>query len=624
MGNIKLFSSKGKKKTVRRAGKRRAGKRRTGAKTVFTIFIILLIGFAALLLSLGFYVKNLDTVYPNVWAEGIKLSGLTLEEARQTLISEGYESNAEGVFATVVFPDDSSFTISGEEVGMSLNANDAATAAYEYGRDGGFFRNEQAYIKSLLNKTELSDLSLTALDEVFIRNVVAEHTKKFNETLIDEQYDINAESIVVVKGTGIKPANEKAVFNLTVATLLRAMEEQTHLTEKYVPDATDAEEVDLELLYGLISSDPISSFYDPNTFSVTDSVAGKGLDLAAAQSLLEGAQLGERIEIPLFTIEPEINREDIESLLFRDVIASKTTNIAGTSNRLNNIVLSSQAINGTILNPGDVFSFNGIVGQRTAAKGYKEANAYVGGKVVLETGGGICQTSSTIYDCVLHTNLQVIERSAHRYTVSYLPLGNDATINWGTIDFKFKNNTDYPIRIEAVVTGRELAVKLIGTKIDDTYIKIETVNISRTSYTTVRVEDPSIPPGQTKVDTSGYNGAVVDTYKNLYDGNDKLISRTLVGRSTYRTQDRVILVPPASAEVPVEQQPDATTTPGPTPSGTTPTDPAPTDPAPTDPAPTDPAPTDPAPTDPAPTDPAPTPTEPVDDTTESSRQQPEG
>ena len=231
--------------------------------------------------------------------------------------------------------------------------------------------------------------------------------------------------------------------------------------------------------------------------------------------------------------------------------------------------------------------------------------------MVLETGGGICQTSSTIYDCVLHTDLQVIERSAHRYTVSYLPLGNDATINWGTIDFKFKNNTDYPIRVDIVAEGRKLTAKLIGTKLDDTYIKIETVTLSRTSYQTIRREDESVPPGKTVVESSGYSGAVVETYKNHYDGNDKLISRTLVGRSTYRTQDRVILIPPGSAETPDGQQPTGTPE---NPSEPT-VSPTPTDPTPTEPTP---EPTDPPPVDPTPTDPG------TDETTETSRQEPDG
>ena len=597
------------------SGTRNRSKRKTGAKTAFTIFVILLIGVAALVLSLGFYVKSLDTVFPNVWAEGIKLSGLTLDEAKQTLIGEGYEDNAANVFATVIFPDDSRFTISGEEVGLSLNADDAAKKAYEYGREGSFFKDELAYARSLLNRTDLNDLSKATLNEEFVRGVVTEHTKKFNDTLIENVCETSEDSIIVVKGTSVKPASEEAVFDLTIETLMRAMDERTHLTSEYIPEEDEIEEVDLGALYDSVKIDPVSSVYDPETVSASNSSPGLSFDLDAARTKLDNAQLGERIEIPLYSVEPEVTREQIESLLFRDVIASKTTDIAGTNNRLNNIVLSSQAINGTVLNPGDVFSFNGIVGQRTAAKGYKEAGAYVGGRVVQETGGGICQTSSTIYDCVLHTDLEVVERSAHRFTVSYLPYGNDATINWGSLDFKFRNNTDYPIRIEAVVTGRKLDVKLIGTKLDDTHIKTEYVTISTTPYNVIRQTDASVT--KATVDTSGYNGVVVDTYKCYYDGNDKLIEKKLVGRSSYKTQDRIILVPPELAEGEQPTSPPADSTAPPT-TETKPTDPpATTKPTPTDPPPSPPPEQTSPPDDSAPTDGA------VDDFEEASRQEPE-
>ena len=121
MGNIKLISSKSSrgKKSVKPVRRKR---RRTAAKTAFIIFIILMIAVVTLTISLGVYVQSLDIILPNVWADGIKLSGMTLEEARQTLISEGYESNADGVAASVTFPDGSGFTITGDEAGFSFNA----------------------------------------------------------------------------------------------------------------------------------------------------------------------------------------------------------------------------------------------------------------------------------------------------------------------------------------------------------------------------------------------------------------------------------------------------------------------------------------------------------------------
>jgi hypothetical protein len=217
-------------------------------------------------------------------------------------------------------------------------------------------------------------------------------------------------------------------------------------------------------------------------------------------------------------------------------------------------------MNGKILNPGDTFSYNETLGQRTAEKGYMEAGAYVGGKVVQELGGGICQGSSTLYFCVLYADLKVVERSNHMFMVGYLPLGTDATVNWGTVDFKFQNDTNYPIKIEAFHKDGKLNVKLYGTKENENTVKIESVKISSTEIKTVQKEDPSIAPGATKVDQTGHTGYVVDVYKYIYDKDGNELSKTSLGRNVYRMQEKVILVPVGTLTSP---SPTDTTSPSP-------------------------------------------------------------
>jgi hypothetical protein len=261
---------------------------------------------------------------------------------------------------------------------------------------------------------------------------------------------------------------------------------------------------------------------------------------------------------------------------------------------LNNVTLAAEAINGLILNPGETFSFNESVGQRTSAKGYKEAGAYAGGKTVQEIGGGICQVSSTLYDCVLYADLEVVARSNHMFVVTYLPYGNDATVNWGTVDFKFKNNTDYPIRVETEVVERKLTIKLHGTKLDDHYIKVEYVTISSAGFNTIEMEDASVAPGTSQVDTSGHGSLAVETYKYFYDGAGALLEKTFIARSSYRAQDRIILVPVGTL-----------TSPEPSPSGDPAASPEPSDAPPSEDVPYEPPIYDtppPPPAEPAPTD----------------------
>ena len=285
MSNIKLFSSKGRNGINRRAhsrvqksaqsASRPKTKSKNTSKKAIKILLISALGVIVLMLVLGFYVNSLDTVFPNVWMEGVKLSGLTIDDATQMLINMGYESNPEGLSvaytATVVFPDGDYFSIAAEEAGFALDgeaaaltqeesARVAATKAFEYGRDGAFMVNGFAFIGSLFSDTELTAGNAAELENVFenelviaeidsyVRGVVSEHTRKFNEALVDDAYTVSSDSIVVVKGSRIAAANENEVFELARDTLFRAVSEQTDLTADYVPSASEGVDVDLDLL----------------------------------------------------------------------------------------------------------------------------------------------------------------------------------------------------------------------------------------------------------------------------------------------------------------------------------------------------------------------------------------
>lgn len=150
--------------------------------------------------------------------------------------------------------------------------------------------------------------------------------------------------------------------------------------------------------------------------------------------------------------------------------------------------MPARPIDGTILNPGDEFSFNKIVGERTKEKGYLAAIVYTdGGKSESQEGGGICQVASTIYTCTLLADLEVTERAPHMYLVTYVEPGMDATTYWPSLDYKFKNSTDMPLRVDASVSGGYVHIKLVGTKQEHDYdhIKLRGVYASSTAWKTV-------------------------------------------------------------------------------------------------------------------------------------------
>ena len=183
---------------------------------------------------------------------------------------------------------------------------------------------------------------------------------------------------------------------------------------------------------------------------MVDGQVGVALDPQAAAFALDAAAPGERILLPAEVTYPSMTAAELEAVLFRDVLGTATTSVGGTSVRRGNVKLAGECCNGLILNDGDVFDYNTVVGKRTTDRGFGAAPAYVNGETVETVGGGICQVSSTIYYAALLGNLEIVERYAHRYVVTYMPLGMDATVSWGGPEFKFRNDTLYPIRL---VTG---------------------------------------------------------------------------------------------------------------------------------------------------------------------------
>ncbi len=233
-------------------------------------------------------------------------------------------------------------------------------------------------------------------------------------------------------------------------------------------------------------------------------------------------------------------------MLFADLLAQKSTSLGGSSYaRINNISKACEAINGLVMNPGDEFSYNERVGQRTAAGGYMAAGAYNNGQVVQEIGGGICQVSSTLYYCALVSNLEITNRLCHYFGVDYLPAGLDATVSWPSPDFKFRNDSEYPIRVEAAVdnTSHACVIKIYGSNPDG-----------------IRVEMTTEPLYY----SDGY-GAV--SYRWVYDSDGNLISKKeeASSRYYYHTENTPEPEPSPSASPEPEPSPSPGTDPTPSP-----------------------------------------------------------
>lgn len=221
------------------------------------------------------------------------------------------------------------------------------------------------------------------------------------------------------------------------------------ITEDQYPN-----KIDLDAIYNEIHKEPVNAYYTQNPFRVFPSENGLDFEISLedAKNLLQEEK--DEYIIPLKILYPNVTTNMIGSEAFPDLLSNFSTKYAASNkNRTTNLILAANKINGTVLMPGETFSYNKTVGERTIAAGYKEAPIYVSGRVEDGLGGGICQITTTLYNAVLYANLEVTERSNHQFVPSYAGASRDATVVYGAIDFKFKNNREYPIKITCSVSN---------------------------------------------------------------------------------------------------------------------------------------------------------------------------
>lgn len=265
-------------------------------------------------------------------------------------------------------------------------------------------------------------------------------------------------------------------------------------------------------------------------------------------------ELSEQLRIPII-MEEEHPQVDEETLSNMGEISSFTTAFnAGEINRSHNLQMAANGINGSVIAPQEVFSFNQKVGKRTLEKGYRDAMIIVGGKFEPGLGGGVCQVSSTLYNACLLAGLDIVERSNHALAVAYVPLGQDATVVYGLQDFKFRNNTGYPIYLRAVTGGGRLTINVYGKLTAKQNIKVSHVVDQTLAFRTITELDPQLQPGEQRVEHAGSPGYVVRSFRTYYDAFGNVLKRQQLARDTYRPLNKVI-----------KQGPDANTGPNPDP-----------------------------------------------------------
>ena len=407
----------------------------------------------------------------------------------------------------------------------------------------------------------LSAAAFTAEGETQVRQLLKSISDELYVEPVDFTYELGEETVEVTPGSDGQMLDTDALFAAVENALIRG-ETELRIEPETVPSA----ELSGQVLSELIRVEPQPAGVDANG-KLTPAVIGLSVNAEEAQSILDAAEPGQPVTIPLEYTPPGVSAD--ESMYYKDLLASVTTSLDGVANRSYNVDRAASSCNGTVIAPGDTFSYLGTIGSPGIENGYLMSTGYAGGQTVDMEGGGVCQVSSSLYYCAVYSNLDIVYRANHSFTVTYLPTGLDATVYYPGLDFKFRNNTGFPIKIVAYTEGGasgSLTVQFYGSNPNGIKVETERNTLSTTAWTTVYEPDESVPQGTTTVSVTPYTGYSVEVYRCVYDANGRLISRTFENRSSYAKRDRVILYNPADdgpwgEGVPSVSEPPATESP---------------------------------------------------------------
>lgn len=500
-------------------------------KVIFTILILLLF---LLFISVIFSLINMgnNKIINRVYIGDIDVSNLSQEEAKEkieTWYKETALSNIELNYNEL------SENITIEQFDASVNIDELIKKACKIGKSGNIIKDNYEILFTLLfkNKIELN----IQLDDEKLDKKIEEINGKLPDALQKSNYYIEEDNLIIKKGKkGIQINSEELKKQLN--EVIKKEENRKIIIP--VNEITP-EEIDIEKIYSEIKKSAQNAYISQEPLEVHSHVNGVdfAISLEEAKNILEEQK--EEYIIPLKITIPEITLNDLGKEAFPQILGTfSTTYNTSNQNRITNLKLASEKIDGTIILPGETFSYNKVVGERTIAKGYKEAAVYAGGKVVDGIGGGICQLSSTLYNSVLYANLEITSRSNHRFLTSYVTAGRDATVSWGTIDFCFKNTRSYPIKITSEVKNGVVTTSIYGIKEEKEYeVVIESKVTEVIPYNTKYVKDSTLKEDEEEIVQYGANGAKSETYK-IVKYNGIVVSREQISSDIYSPLERIV------------------------------------------------------------------------------------
>ncbi|MBR2289156.1 MAG: VanW family protein [Clostridia bacterium] len=532
--------------------KKENSKRKAGAVAIILIVILVTILVFSTIFAMVFSTKN--TIARGVKINNIDVSGLTLEEARTKL---------NGAFKTILDVDidlnykDYNYKIKSDDVELSYNFQNELEQAYSIGRTGNILERNYRLIATAIKgeeyniRYEYSETDVNAIVEKVATSMPGLVTQ-YSYYIEDDELIINpGVDGIQVEQDSLKNRIENNLQNRNPLEIIKDFKnEKLTIPCKNVT----ADPVDMEKVYSEVHTQPENAYFIPATETSKAQIFADvdGIDFAISVDEAKETYNEETNEyvVPLSKTKAEITINDIGLEAFPNKLQEFSTRYdASNWGRSENLKIATRKIDGTVLMPGQQFSFNGVVGERTVQEGYKNAAIFSNGTVEDGLAGGICQISSTLYNVALLANLQIDERYNHSFKTSYLDYGRDATVVYGIKDFKFTNTRSYPIKIDGTAENGVVTFAIYGIEEDTEYtIKVLPVVTSTIPYTTQTVTDNSLAPGAQAVKQGGQSGARVTTYKET-SLNGVVISKEVITNDVYQAMTRIVRVGPNATPV---------------------------------------------------------------------------
>lgn len=527
-------------------------KRKTGRRKYRRNGAALAAGIVVLSLALAFLAASLIVTYsgrifPNVCADGIPLGGMDRQGALNALAGNGWQEKTGNILTVRTFRG-AAVEIDPVKAGTVLDAESAVDAALACGRGGSIFGSFASWIRSFGIRTDVNELYRSP-DAGYIAGK-AEELQSNLDSALGEMYRLDGQNVelVMIKGQGSMFLNRTEL----VAQIGAALESgQSELT--FADLVAGPVRPDFPLIHSLVCTGPSDArFSDDGSHTVIDGGPGYEFDISEAGLLWDAAEPGGEVRIPLAVSYSGVTRETLESRMYHDLLGAVTTKYNNSGeNRRSNVRLAASKIDGTVIWPGEEFSFNDVVGKRTAEAGFLLAPAYAGyDDIKEEIGGGVCQVSTGVYASALFAFLEITSHTCHVYPPNYIQLGTDATVTipeggGRTIDLRFRNSKTFPVKIvsyceEVEDRGdgrplRTLTVEIWGTLEDDDYMPVEFDNSWGDVYDYDRVIDPPYPDregvklklthDEQEFEDDYGKGIRTVTYRRVYDSTGTVIEK---------------------------------------------------------------------------------------------------